>query len=398
MEDDDDDAAGGGRAAAFRVPGKSLLKTSSADTIRSTDLVYVVAVGSSRNTAAAAGPLGAPSSTSAGGKQVPRTIRLKDLSNHSITQLEWRAYTDRIRDQHGRTKDVEDLAPTRETLLTKAAAARALQEKPGTSHDQVDRALRERGRQTFLTGEAIKKVINPTFTRTVASERLEVLEGEARALAAASSSLPPQAAADAKRRLESDMKEQRRIISEIDKEEERRRSKARSSTEVSLQDKKHVSHLTSVVNRELIAANRERMHAAADIERVKDDKAAQAEINENPFMRRRTIPTNLFKVKGGVVGAAGAVEGAAAATDAGAAASSASGVGEDDISPVYLPDPLRDAGGDAVEMDLGLGGGSGDGGSGGGAGGSHSLASPVGGAAVTKGVSLAEFRARKLGK
>jgi hypothetical protein len=39
------------------------------------------------------------------------------------------------------------------------------------------------------------------------------------------------------------------------------------------------------------------MRAAADIERVKDDKAAQAEVDENPFMRRRTIPTNLYAVK-----------------------------------------------------------------------------------------------------
>ena len=274
----DDDGFDGG---IFGGPGKSLLKAVSADMVRNTDLVFVIAVGSNRTT------------TGPGGKLVPRVVRIKDISNHSVTDVEWRAYTDRLRSNHSTTNDPDDLVPIREILVTKANSARELQENPTFTREQTEKTLRERTRHTF-TGETIKNVINPAFSRTLASEKLQHIEYQLKNLDSNAVGVENQ-----RKLLERDYQEQKRIIQEIDRDEERRRDEARKLAERRLRDKKQVSALSSVVNMELIAANRERMHAAADIERVRDDKAAQAEINENPFMRRRTVPSNLFNVKGG---------------------------------------------------------------------------------------------------
>jgi hypothetical protein len=96
------------------------------------------------------------------------------------------------------------------------------------------------------------------------------------------------------------------------------------------------------------------MRAAADIERVKDDKAAQAEVDENPFMRRRTIPTNLYAVKRATTAATDASTTNApasssqphanASSDKGETNAQTSGKDEDDLDlglfqPVSAPPP-----------------------------------------------------------
>lgn len=303
--------------------GRTLLKATKADDVRATQYMFVVAFGSNRLEA-----------TKTGTK--PRMVRVKDISNDAITELEWEQYKERVADQYSRTDSAEDQIPTVAAVRQKRAAFQIMADNPAATKGQVELALAKNNTVTYMNKDNIKRVINPAYSRTMASERLQDIERQLANLIA--SGMP--SVDKARLALESERRYYKGLLNQINEEEERRRADAKSKMESKLRDKNQVSVLTSVVNRELIDANRERMRAAADIERVKDDKAAQAEINENPFMRRRTVPTNLFKVSksGAPAGAAPAAAAAAAAASAAPTAGAAAPVAPSSSSSSVLAD------------------------------------------------------------
>jgi len=303
-----------------------------AGVVRSTNLALHVGVGSSKEVELAA---------AGGAKRTPRTLRLSLLSNSGITPLEWSEYASRLAQQYQNDgKKLEDKEVSKWEVGQKASEWAAALATASYSTVYVDKVLAEREKSATVD---MSRTLNPTVLRTARQDKLDGLSEKLKALAkeeemvrqelaqavaaegageeddalddglgggaepaagqggsggAARSTAAGTLGALTKERiqLETSADGVRAELRAIDEEEAKRRARAGAIVAAKLAAGRNVSVLTSLVNDRIIADNAARMTMAADMERGKDLSAELAEIDDNPFLRRKTQPTNLFRV------------------------------------------------------------------------------------------------------
>jgi hypothetical protein len=337
-----------------------LSRVSTTDLVLKTDLAFVVEIGSDK------GRLNIKDDD----KKL-RVVRIKDLSNHKATQLEYDLLKLRLAQNYAETKNLLDRPLTRGDVLQVREYFKKHEKKTDMSQEEFTRLKDRKDWNTFKSQKGLVRVINPTIAKAGAEQKKQNLLEELERLKNMEPHKPESFVyhkqptdepgniyliwLKKKDELKKLIENQTSYIAELEADELRRREKVRNRDIEILKNKdKGISSLTHVVNIELQNANRERMRAAADIERVKDDKAAQAEVDENPFMRRRTIPTNLYAVKRATTAATDASitnaptsssqPQANASSDKGETNAQTSGKDEDDLDlglfqPVSAPPP-----------------------------------------------------------
>ena len=219
----------------------------------------------------------------------PRRTELFNLSDGDVTAAELAAYALRIRRQYEDGGDLADRLPSLGEALKKKEGVEAL--LSGTTFDAgaVARSLALSDR--FLD---VRRVANLTRTRDLAVIALDKYREEgARAQARGDG--------EGARRAKQTVAFYQARLKAIDDEQTRRREKARRSEAAARAAGKNVSALTSFLNAKAADANRAAMERISDDLRGKSAAQLEADMEDNPYMRRRTIPQNLWSVPGQAV-------------------------------------------------------------------------------------------------
>ena len=237
--------------------------------VEQTNKLLLVAVGSS-DTVAATG--------------LPRSVRICDISNGSITPDEFEAYRRRLAAQYSKTGDVRDRVPTvaearKVRVRAETAAAR--------SHFDADAVNKRLAAADFFVDSKLRSIPNLTHVRDAAT--LKLAESKERAARAAAGSREE---ADARK----DADRYSRRLTLIAEEEARRRAAHFSAEEARLQAGRDVSSLTRIINAKVEQANRRTMEQVSEELRGKSAADVDADTDDNPYARRRTAPMNLWSV------------------------------------------------------------------------------------------------------
>lgn len=293
------------------------------------------------------------------GNKCPRIVLFTQVSNSRITDEEWEAYKQRlhqnklrrIRGVYGehvreeemndpkyRLEDEEDEVPTKHHIkLLADQFQNATTNSTVTDADIEMRIARKEKREIFklirtlpnldlhlvkyrnrLAAQETKKATLPTppseLEEKLSTSRgciavLKFLQSGAQqnnqAALTKAGLFPVQAALVSRmeqRQLESrarileDYEFFRSVIEAIEAEEARRQQKHTSAAETNDKRKYSTSRNSSHANRVFAKKNELRMHHAAEQERYNTGLDEDAMAEDNPFMRRRSIPTNMFKI------------------------------------------------------------------------------------------------------
>ena len=255
---------------------------------------------------------------------IPRVVKVCELSNSHITAEEFAAYKDRLKRQYDEEKNPLDRLPT--IAEAKQLHARS-QELISNSTNDATAVQKSLIHADFFLDSKLRNVPNLASVRDKAVARIFTARTEKPVLEAAAAAAPE---GDARRKAQAAVRENAREIERLSKrldkvaaEEKRRREMMHKADEARQKSGKNVSSLTHIINAKAEVANRKMMEEISQELRIKSAADFDADIDDNPYLRRRTAPKNLWSVPV-AEGAAEGGGGAAQSADAASASSSSS--------------------------------------------------------------------------
>lgn len=265
-----------------------------------------------------------------------RTVRLLEVSNDRVAPGEFGEYALRLRRQRDLPSGdaLTDRLPSLGEALAKAAAVKKLESTATFGPDAIARRLAETDRWLDHK-DGLRRVANLTRLRDLAQIDLDKWTRELHAAQARGDG-------DAAGRARANVGHYERRLAAVAGEEDRRRAKTRAAEARLAAEGRGVSVLTSRLNAKTAESNRAMMEKISDDLRGKSTAQLEADIEDNPYQRRRTIPQNLWSVPGqqAAAAAAGKAAPAPAAAAAGASSSSSSGAAAGHHASVSAEDAL----------------------------------------------------------
>jgi len=240
----------------------------------------------------------------------PRLIPLHQLSSSFPTQAEFDALCERLRSQHAVSHSADDLLPSvGECRKTQRVRQEAYLQQAYTP-TAVDKSLQMQSE--LFTADRLTQMANLAHLREQKHARLEsvreLLKDLEAAVAIASSShadhvtAMERAAADKLPTIRALQAEEKRIIAHlgmIAAEEAARAKRYRHAEEEKLTTGRDISTVTRVLNSRIAEHNRRVQAIMSEGMRSKSSADADAEMEANPFARRRTAPIVMWKVGSG---------------------------------------------------------------------------------------------------